>query len=237
MTRITFVAETGSTNADMAALATQGWAEGHWLRAGRQTAGRGRLGRDWQSREGNLQASTLIRLRAADPPVTGLGLLVGLALHEALSSLAPPAGLSLKWPNDLMAGPAKLAGILLERVGDAVIVGVGVNIRSAPEVPGRATAALADLPGGAGIDAGLVADRLADHVDLWLARWRVEGFAPVRAGWLAAAHAPGTRLAAHIAADSRLEGAFRGVAEDGALLLRQDDGRIVTIHSGDVGFL
>jgi BirA family biotin operon repressor/biotin-[acetyl-CoA-carboxylase] ligase len=237
VSRITFIPETGSTNADLIDLARQGWPEGHWLRAGRQTAGRGRLGRDWRDGEGNVQASTLVRLRPGDPPPTGLGLLTGVAIHDALTRLAPDAGLLLKWPNDLMAGTAKLAGILLERVGDAVIVGVGINIHRAPAVEGRATAALNDLPGGASTDAAIATDALANRFDHWLARWRSEGFAPVRTAWLVAAHAPGTRLSVHNSAQSRLEGRFEGVAEDGALLLRQDDGRIAVVHSGDVGFL
>lgn len=241
MTRITLVAETGSTNADLVELAVQGWDEGHWLRAERQTAGRGRLGRDWQDGAGNLQASTLIRLRGGDPPVSGLGLLVGVALHEALSDLAPQAGLSLKWPNDLMAGSpgllAKLAGILLERVGDAVIVGVGVNVANAPHVEGRATVALSERPGGQAIGAAMVMDALGQSFDRWLARWRTEGFAPIRAAWLAAAHPPGTRLSINSGTDSPLLGRFEGVAEDGALLLGLDDGGQTVVHSGDVGFL
>ncbi len=234
---VTLIPETGSTNADMAELVGQGWDEGHWLRAARQTAGRGRLGRDWQDGAGNLQASTLVRLRPGDPPVSGLGLLVGVALHEALARLAPDAGIALKWPNDVTAGPAKLAGILLERVGEAVVVGVGANVAHAPQVEGRVTIALSDLPGGAGIDAAAVAQALADRFDHWLARWRAEGFAPVRAAWLAAAHPVGTRLAVILGAESRLEGGFEGVAQDGALLLRLDDGTRQVIHSGDVGFL
>lgn len=237
MARITLVPETGSTNADMAALAGQGWDEGHWLRAGRQTAGRGRLGREWQSHEGNLQASTLIRLRPSDPPVAGLGLLVGVALHEALTSLAPDAGIALKWPNDLTTGPAKLAGILLERLGDAVIVGVGVNVANAPQIEGRSTISLAELPGGVGIDAATLSESLAARFDHWLARWRAEGFAPVRMAWLGAAHPIGTRFVVHPGTESHLEGGFEGVAEDGALLLRLGDGTLQVIHSGDVGFL
>lgn len=235
--RITLVPETGSTNADLAALSAQGWEEGHWLRAERQTAGKGRLGRQWQSQEGNLQASTLIRLRPTDPSVSGLGLLIGLALHDAIHSLVPDAGVLLKWPNDVMAGQAKLAGILLERVGDAVIVGVGVNVRSAPVVDGRATVALSDLPGGAGLDAATLVESLAGSFDHWLARWRADGFAPIRAAWAAVAHPVGTRLSVHISTESRLEGRFEGVAEDGALLLGLDDGTRQVIHSGDVGFL
>lgn len=237
MTRITLVAETGSTNADMTALAGTGWEEGHWLRAERQVAGRGRMGREWRSLVGNLQASTLIRLRPVDPPVSGLGLLVGVALWEAVTQLTPQAGVQLKWPNDLMAGPAKVAGVLLERVGDAVIVGVGVNVRTAPQVEGRATTALADLPGGGAIDAARLAETLAERFTAWLARWRAEGFAPVRAAWSAAAHAPGTRLRLDPGSERAIEGGFEGVAEDGALLLRLDDGTRRVVHSGDVGFL
>ncbi len=237
MSRITLVPETGSTNADIAALAQTGWEEGHWLRAERQAAGRGRMGREWRSLAGNLQASTLIRLRPGDPPVSGLGLLVGVALWEAVTRLAPDAGVRLKWPNDLMAGPAKVAGILLERAGDAVIVGVGVNVRAAPPVEGRVTAALADLPSGAAIDAALLAQALADRFTAWLALWRTEGFAPVRSAWSAAAHPPGTRLRVDSGTESPIEGGFEGVADDGALLLRLDDGTRRVVHSGDVGFL
>lgn len=160
-----------------------------------------------------------------------------MALHEALARLAPDAGLLLKWPNDLMAGQAKLAGILLERVGDAVIVGIGVNIANAPQVEGRATVALSDLPTGQGIGVAQVADALSMSFDRWLARWRMEGFAPVRTAWLSAAYPSGTRFSVQNGTDSRVEGRFEGVAVDGALLLGLDDGSTQVIHSGDVGFL
>ena len=163
--------------------------------------------------------------------------MIGVALHEALARLAPEAGLLLKWPNDLMAAQAKLAGILLERVGDAVIVGVGINIASAPQVEGRATVALSDLPGGQGIDAPMVANALSNSFDRWLTCWREEGFAPVRAAWLAAGYPYGTRLSVQNGTDSRLTGRFEGVAADGALLLGLDDGSTQVVHSGDVGFL
>ncbi len=81
------------------------------------------------------------------------------------------------------------------------------------------------------------AGALADRFDPWLARWRAEGFAPVRIAWLGAAHPPGTRLSVTNGADSRIDGGFEGVADDGALLLRLDDGTRQVIHSGDVGLL
>lgn len=240
MGRVTVLAETGSTNADMVALAQAGWAEGRWLRAERQLAGRGRLGRAWHSPEGNLICSTLVRLRPGDPPVGGLGLLVGVALQAALAACLPQAEPCLKWPNDVMIGPAKLAGILLERVGDAVIVGIGVNVRAAPELPDRETIAIVDLPGGADVTAAGLLDLLADQLAHWLDRWRGEGFAPVRAAWLAVAHPIDTPLVVKTgdatgSGANAMTGRFLGLDVDGALILRLDDGRQHVIHSGDVG--
>src|SRR3546814_17137925 len=111
------LAELGSTNDWLADAARQGAPEGQWVRADRQTGGRGRRGRTWVSEPGNLYASTLIRLRGGDPPAQQLGFVAALALHRALSAWAPAARLSLKWPNDLLMDGAKLSGILREREG------------------------------------------------------------------------------------------------------------------------
>lgn len=221
----------------MAALVDAGWTEGRWLRAERQTAGKGRLGRDWRSPEGNLYTSTIIQPRPGDPAIGGLGLLVGVALCETIRALVPTGDVRLKWPNDIMAGQAKLAGILLERSGEAVIVGIGVNVQTAPMLPDRLTIALADLAGGADMNAAALLDALADRLELWLERWRAEGFAPVRAAWLAAAHPVGTGLTVSTVNEKALSGQFLGLEADGALILGLDDGTQHVIHSGDVGFL
>src|SRR4051812_41467223 len=126
------VAETGSTNDDLAALAPAGAPEGSWLRAERQSGGRGRQGRAWDSPTGNLPASPLVRLQPGDPPPPSLALAAAIALHEVAAVFAPEAELIVKWPNDLLAGGAKLAGILLEREGEAVVIGFGVNLAAAP---------------------------------------------------------------------------------------------------------
>lgn len=236
MSRIRLVAETGSTNADLRARAA-GWPEGRWLRAERQTAGRGRLNRAWESPAGNLHASTLIRLRPADPPVTGLGLMLGVAVQSALAGLLPEAPFLLKWPNDVMVGPAKLAGMLLEREGDALIAGVGVNVAAAPALPDRATIALADLPGGDALDAARVLEALVPAVDRWLAAWRGGGNAAIIAAWLDRAHPVGTPLAVSTGADRPQRGRFLGLDGNGALILGLEDGRQQVIHSGDVGVL
>ncbi len=134
------VGRLGSTNTTLMSdsLAT----EGDWLVALSQDAGKGRHGRLWETVEGNFFGSTLVQLRADDPPAAALALVSGLALVEAVRIQAPAAPLMLKWPNDLMLGDGKLAGILLERSGDRVVVGFGVNLAAAPRISGRRTAAL-----------------------------------------------------------------------------------------------
>jgi len=212
------VAETGSTNDDVAALARDGAREGLWLRAGRQTGGKGRQGRAWHSPAGNFHASTLVRLRPGDPPAPTLALVAAVALHEAVRRHAPAA--RIKWPNDLLVEGAKLAGILLERQGEAVIVGFGVNLANPPE--GAAGLGAAVSPDG-------LAKRLAACFEAWLERWRGEGLAPVRAAWLAAAHPIGTAL---VTGEAR--GLFDGLDESGALRLRLAGGGLRIVHAGDV---
>lgn len=227
------VAVTGSTNDDMRAAAAAGAEEGSWLRAGRQTGGRGRQGREWSSPPGNLHASTLIRPRPGDPPAPTLALVAAVALHEALKLFAGGAALAIKWPNDILSGPAKLAGILLERIDRGVVAGFGANLAAFPEAVGRPATSLAAL-GSAAPDPAVVQEALAEIFAGWLTRWRGEGVAPVRAAWLAAAHPRGTALTAHGAPGERLEGLFDGLDEGGALRLRLADGSVHIVHAGDI---
>ena len=259
------VAETGSTNDDMAALARAGAAEGLWLRAERQSGGRGRQGRGWHSPAGNLYASTLVRLRQGDPPAATLALVAAVALHEVAAAHAPLAAITIKWPNDLLAipprngegvgaldcprhskivperhdlaptqakhgggGPAKLAGILLERFEDSVVIGFGANLAHHPEGLDRPATDLAALAGAASDPASFL-EMLAERFGRWLARWRAEGVAPIRDRWLKAAHPPGTALST-----PQGEGLFEGLDEAGALRLRLADGTVRVIHAGDV---
>jgi BirA family transcriptional regulator, biotin operon repressor / biotin---[acetyl-CoA-carboxylase] ligase len=222
------VAETGSTNEDLLAAARAGAPEGTWLRAETQSGGRGRVGRTWLSPPGNLYASTIVRLHPGEPEPATLALVAAVALEEVASAYAGPGRLQLKWPNDLMAGAAKLAGILLERAGDAVVIGFGVNLAHHPEALERPTASLASLGVGAPDPGSFLVD-LAEAFARWVARWRGEGLAPVRARWLDRAHPIGTALAANGA-----EGLFDGLDEHGALLLRRPGGTVETIRAGDV---
>lgn len=145
---IATVAEIPSTNAALLARLGGGELlnEGDWLVADRQTAGRGRAGRSWSDGFGNFMGSTVVQLRGADPLPQTLALVTGLAAHQAVMALAPGlSDLRLKWPNDLLVGEAKLAGILLERHANAVVVGIGVNLAQAPDVPDRKTESLSGL--------------------------------------------------------------------------------------------
>ncbi len=213
----------------MLARAAAGAPEALWLRAECQTGGKGRQGRHWVSPPGNLYISTLVRVRPADPPPPTLALVAAVALHEVMSALA--SGVRIKWPNDILVGGAKLAGILLERAGDAVVIGFGANLAHAPSGLDRPVTSIAALTGTAP-DAAAVAEALAACFADWLSRWRAEGLEPVRRAWLAAAHPIGSRLAT-----AEEEGIFDGLEETGALRLRLFDGSIRLVHAGDVFLL
>lgn len=230
---IRVVAETASTNDDMKALAAEGAGEGLWLRAERQTAGRGRMGRDWEGQAGNLFASTLVRVTRLDPPPPTLALVVAVAVHRALEDFVGAGALTIKWPNDVMAGHAKLSGVLMERAGDAVVIGIGVNVATAPHIPGRRTACLHDL-GAPACDAASVLEAIATCFAEELLRWRTYGLEPTVRAWLSRAHAPGTPMTVQLPDGETIIGAFDTLAPDGALILRLADGGIRAIHAGDV---
>ncbi len=217
----------------MLALAKGGEAEGLWVRADRQTRGRGRMGRDWASPLGNLYTSTLVRLRADDPPAATLGFVAAVSLRQTLAHFAPYAAFQIKWPNDVMANGAKLSGILLERAGDAVVVGIGVNLASHPDFADRQTISLAALMDVAPSAADFL-DVLAEQFAKMVAAWRTQGLAQILALWQAAAHPVGTALNVSLPDGTALSGAFGGLGADGALNLCLADGTVRVIHAGDV---
>ena len=149
-----------------------------------------------------------------------------MALQEVVAIYAP--SVQIKWPNDLLFDRAKLAGILLEREGDAVILGFGVNLAHHPQGLERAATSLAALAGLAP-EPGPFVEILARNLSRWVARWRQEGLGPVRRAWLAAAHPLGTALAT-----PEGEGLFDGLDETGALRLKLADGSTRLVHAGDV---
>lgn len=258
--RVRTVAETGSTNADMIALAASGLEEGVWLRADRQTGGRGRQGRAWVSPAGNLYASTLLRIRPSDPPAATLALVAAVALEEAVTAYLPASYsresgnpesrgnpsttlgsrlrgsiVQIKWPNDLLIDGAKVSGILLERAGTAVIIGVGVNLAHYPADTDRIATSLAAH--GVAVDPADFIETLAEAFARWVERWRCEGVDIVRRRWVACAHPAGTPLTARLPDGSAVDGLFEGLDAEGALILRLADGTRRVIHAGDVFLL
>ena len=229
------IVETGSTNADLLDRIRVGEQvlEGEWLVADRQTAGRGRQGRGWFDGHGNFMGSTVVRAMPGDPPAHTLSLVTGIALHETVRPFCPDDRMPmLKWPNDLLVGGAKLSGILLESTGSAVVVGVGVNLTQAPDLPDRATIALSAF--GPAPDRDFFAAELARNFADILQRWRTYGLEPILRQWSALATPEGTPRSVHEPGGALIAGQCAGLAEDGSLRLRLADGASRAIHAGDV---
>jgi BirA family biotin operon repressor/biotin-[acetyl-CoA-carboxylase] ligase len=216
----------------MLALAGEGAAEGLWLRAERQTGGRGRMGRNWESPDGNLHCSTLVRLKPDDPPPATLALVAAVAVWQALDALLP-GRVNIKWPNDLIIGAAKLSGMLLERSRDAVVIGIGVNVMAQPDIPDRPTTSLW-AQGAVDATPGVLLENIAACFRDGVSSWRTYGLAPIQARWLAAAHPAGTPLRASLPDGTVVEGRFSTLDEQGALILDLADGGTRAIHAGDV---
>lgn len=221
--------EVASTQSLVTARAEAGEGAGLALLARRQSAGRGRDGRAWTSPAGNLYLSVLLRPDAPARALPQFALLAAVALHAAAGAHAP---VRLKWPNDLLRGEAKVAGILTEAALDAagrvshVILGIGANLAAAPSLPDRPTATLAPIPPEA------FAQELLAQLARWLDRHAAEGFAPIRAAWMAAGPDRGAGLTVRHG-DSLLGGRYEGLAEDGALCLAVG-GRVLHLHAGEL---
>ncbi|MCW3797334.1 biotin--[acetyl-CoA-carboxylase] ligase [Sphingomonas sp. BN140010] len=228
MSRLRFVERTGSTNSDLAA--SDQASEGDWLVAAAQEQGRGRQGREWRSPGGNFHGSTIVQLRPTDPAASSLALVAGVALIRAVELAAPATGLLLKWPNDLLLGPGKLAGILLERSANKIVAGFGVNLAAAPDLPDRPTAALAPITL---VSPQAFAPLLAAAFARELQRWRDD--LPATIGlWLESAHPIGTALTVDGGNGELVRGEFGGLEPDGALKLRLGSGEVRVIRAADV---
>ncbi|MGY6551950.1 MAG: biotin--[acetyl-CoA-carboxylase] ligase [Erythrobacter sp.] len=231
------VEETGSTNADLAARIRAGDAipEGEWLVARRQSAGRGRQGRVWHDGFGNFMGSCAVRLSDNSPPPASLSFVAALGVRDAAAEmLKSAAGLALKWPNDVLLEGGKLSGILLEMVRGHVVVGVGVNLAQAPQLPDRKTACLADYCAVPALE--VFAASLARHFSRRLADWRKGGLAATLQVFLdGSIHTLGAPLTVHDSEGMRVTGTFAGLEEsDGALRLRLADGAERVIRAGDL---
>jgi BirA family biotin operon repressor/biotin-[acetyl-CoA-carboxylase] ligase len=233
------VAETGSTNADVAALARNGAAEGTVVVADHQVAGRGRMDRTWDSPAGtSLTVSYLLR-PAGVPPARWpwLPLLVGVAVTAAVRALTSVDAV-LKWPNDVLVGDRKLAGILVEKVdtadGPAAVAGVGLNVNQPPDrlPPGAVSLAAA----GVFVTRDDVLDALGPELEERYVSWRAAGGDP--AVGLADAYRErcatlGRRVRAELPGGSVVEGRAAGVDPAGRLIVETTDG-VAAVGAGDI---
>jgi len=243
----------GSTNALALERAREGDRGNLWTAALQQEAGRGRRGRIWATPKGNLAATLLVILERNFQHAATLGFVAGLALADALDAVAPgtrvqiaPDGGSagrnrfeLKWPNDVLADGAKMAGILLESAlldpgRIAVAVGIGVNVVEHPgDVPYPATS-LANL--GARCNAQTLFVALSDAWVTHFGTWHGgEGLSAIRNLWLSRAAGLGGEVAVRIDGEVR-RGIFETIDEECRFVIRDDSGERLAISAGDVHF-
>ncbi len=226
-----------STNAHALLLARKGERGPLWITARRQTAGRGRRGRAWVSRPGNLFASLLLAAPSIPKEWPQLSFVAALAVYDAVLESAAKLKplIAIKWPNDILLGSAKLAGVLVEGEGsgDAVVaIGIGVNCTSHPDETDYPAIDLAAA--GAFVTAEALFSALSLAMFRRLVQWDCgRGFASVRADWLAQAAFVGQRIGVRLA-DRTIGGLFNSVDENGNLMLRLDDDKTETISAGDV---
>jgi BirA family biotin operon repressor/biotin-[acetyl-CoA-carboxylase] ligase len=237
----------GSTNAEALSRARDGERGPTWFVTSEQTAGRGRRSRPWVAPRGNLASSILEVMEVAPAVAATLGFAAGLALEAALRKVSVEATMragadglnfSLKWPNDVLAGRQKLAGILLEAeaVGDslAVVVGIGTNVLAAPE--GTPTPATSLRALGVDIGAEELFSALSDGWAEFRGIWdNGRGFGAIRKAWLERAAGLG-QVVAIKSAGATIEGTFDTIDEQGCMIVRTPAGRLVPITAGDVYF-
>jgi len=230
----------GSTNAEALARASRGERGPLFLAARRQTAGRGRRGREWVSEVGNLYATLLIADPARAAACPQLCFVAALALHDAVldgcAGLAP-ARLKLKWPNDLLLDGEKIAGILIEGIAlpdgtIAAAIGFGVNCRHHPADTEFRAADLASA--GFHLPPETLLPNLAMRWRTRADEWnRGEAFAVTRAAWLLRAAGIGGAIEVRLPGQN-LKGVFDSINEDGTLILRGADGGLTMVPAGDV---
>ncbi len=246
---VAVVAQTGSTNEDLIIAARDGAPEGMVLVAERQTKGRGRLGRSWRSEPGSALTFSVL-LRPAGVPQSARGWVPLLAGVGVTAGIRAQTGLdvSLKWPNDVLAGlpgpwaaprVGKLAGILAEQTGDAIVVGTGLNVSASPDHLPQATAtSLAEL-GAPSVDRGELLAAILREVEHWYLRW-AGGDSPgdavasgLRAEYLRGCATIGRQVRVELPAGTVVSGRACDIDGAGRLLVAAD-GAVEPVSAGDV---
>jgi BirA family biotin operon repressor/biotin-[acetyl-CoA-carboxylase] ligase len=235
--------EIDSTNAEARRRAEAGDPASRWIVARRQTAGRGRRGRAWDSDIGNLFATLTLLIQKSPAEAAQVTFVAALAVADLLEAFATPGSVSIKWPNDVLIGGDKAAGILVESGahpggGLWLAAGMGVNLAHAPDGTERPATCLkahlrSDVAYPPSIEAA--AGVLAEAFAAWQARWETLGFQPVLDAWTARTQGLDGPCVARLGHET-VSGIADGVAPDGALRLRTADGSLRLISAGDVFF-
>lgn len=238
--RIEALEEVDSTNAEARRRAEAGETGPLWITAARQTAGRGRRGRTWETGQGNLAATLLFVTDKPPAEAAQISFVAALAVADLADAFVPPALVNLKWPNDPMIAGRKASGILVESGqhpggGLWIAVGVGVNLATPPEAPERPATAFADHMTGPPPKPLEALAVLAEAFERWLRLWQTSGFAPIAEAWTRRAHGLGEACTARLGHET-VTGTAEGLDPDGALRLRLPDGMLRRITAGDVFF-
>lgn len=237
---IEFFDELDSTNAEARRRAEAGEGGPVWIATARQTAGRGRRGRAWETGEGNLAATLLLTTDRPPAEAAQLSFVAALAAADLAEACLGPEKVSVKWPNDLLIAGRKAVGILVESGprGDGrlwLAVGIGINLRAAPLAAERPATTFAEHMADDPPTPQAALETLAGAFERWRSLWATQGFPAIARGWTDRAHGLGQACVARLPNET-VEGVAEGMDEDGALRLRLADGQLRRITAGDVFF-
>ncbi len=232
----------GSTNDEARRLAGEGARDGTLIRARRQTAGRGRLGRTWISEAGNLYFSVVLKPGCRLGQAGQIGFVAANAVATAIAEVLPgTVTVGCKWPNDVLAGGRKISGMLLESevngAGDLdwLVAGIGINVDSHPEDVNFPATSLKASGADGSVSADTMLEAFCRTFRTGYTEWSLDGFEPVRRAWLARAVGRGRDIRARTASGT-VEGVFEDVDAGGALIVRGADGTLTKVSAGDVYF-
>lgn len=215
-----------STSLEAKRLAKAGAAGPLWITAGQQTAGYGRRGSAWFQAEGDVAASFIFAPRGDRMVLAQLSYVAALAVSDTIAACVKGADVSVKWPNDILIDDKKAAGILLELLaGDdpVIVLGVGVNVVSAPaEVEYPVARVFDHSPGNVPAPLEII-ENLDAAFARWREVWREEGFVAIKTHWLERAARLGEKITVRLPDKERV-GLFKGISDDGALVLATDEG-------------
>jgi BirA family biotin operon repressor/biotin-[acetyl-CoA-carboxylase] ligase len=232
--------EIDSTNAEARRRAEAGAAGPVWITAAVQTAGRGRRGRSWSTKRGNLAATLLMVTDAPPVEAAQVSFVAALAAAELADACLGEGTAQLKWPNDVLVHGKKCVGILVESGARPdgrlwLAIGIGVILAHHPEDVERPATSFAEHMTGPPPEPKAALEVLAGRFEAWRHAWATQGFAPVARAWTLHAMGLGEPCEARLP-NRTVRGIAEGLDPDGALRLRLDDGRLERITAGDVFF-